>query len=460
MIGHPARLDTDALEAAAFRPIFSPGRWFWPVAALLAIIVLGGVAAFVYQFTEGMWVAGYSDRAFYGIYEANLVAFIGVSYGGAVVSAVLRLVNARWGAPLSRMAEAMAVVALIVGGAFAIVHLGRPERVFLILISGNLSSPIVWDFLAITIYLTATVIFLYLPLIPDMARLRDRLPTASFRGRLSRMLAIRWQGLDEQRQRLRWGIAIVAILVVPLAVSVHSVLAYTFSMTTRPGWHSTIFGPYFVVGALYSGVGLVILVVAAFRRAYRLEAFITPRQILSLAWMMAALGLVYLYLTFSELLTTAYAGTREELPVVVTLLEGAYAPAFWGFIAFGLLAPIALIALPTRRRVAALALAAAFAVVGMWLKRLLITLPSSTLPLIDDAGPWGTAVFTWVPLLITAAATAGIALGLMLLFRFVPILAIDEIEEAAAAEAAARGEAAADDTPRPALAAPTPEGIA
>lgn len=424
----------EALEAAAFRPMVTPGRWFWPLFAALGLIVLGGVAAFAYQFAEGLWVAGYSDRAFFGIYEANLVAFIGVSYGGAVVSAVLRLTKARWGAPLSRMAEAMAVVALIVGAAFAIVHLGRPERVWLILTSPSFSSPVIWDFMAITTYLVATSIFLYLPLVPDLARLRDRLPPQGLKRRIYGALALRWRDLPGQRRRLEWGVTIMAILVIPLAVAVHSVLAYTFSMTTRPGWHSTIFAPYFVVGALYSGVGLVILVVAAFRRAYRLEAFIGPRHILSLAWMMAALGLVYLYMTFSELLTGAYNATREELPIVTALLEGAYAPAFWAFLLAGVLAPLLLVALPTRRRVSALVLAAGLVVVGMWLKRLLITLPSATLPLVDEAEPWGSAIFTWVPVLITLAATAAIPLGLMVLFRFVPVLAIDEIEEASAVE--------------------------
>ena len=422
-----------ALEDAAFRPIFTPGRWFWPVFAGLSLVVLLGVTAFAHQFIEGLWVAGYSDRAFYGLYEANLVTFIGVSYGGAVVSAILRLTNADWRAPLSRLAEAMAVVSLIVGGAFAIVHLGRPERVWLIVASANFSSPVVWDFLAITTYLLATAIFLYLPLIPDLARLRDRTAPGSLRQRLYSVLAVRWRGLDEQRRRLRWGMTIMAILIVPLAVSVHSVLAYTFSMTTRPGWHSTIFGPYFVVGALYSGVGLVVLVVAAFRRAYRLEAFIEPRHLRSLGWIMAALGLIYLYFTISELLTGAYTATRDELPVVTALLEGPYAAAFWGFMVGGLLIPIALVALPARGHIGPVVVGAALAVVGMWLKRLLITLPSASLPLIDEAEPWGSAVFTWVSLSITVAAAAGIALGLLTIFRFVPILAIDEIEEAEAA---------------------------
>lgn len=437
-------LGATALEVAAFRPMFTAGRWYWPVFALLSLFVLAAVAAFAYQYAEGLWVAGYSDRAFYGIYEADLVAFIGVSYGGAVVSAVLRLTHARWGAPISRLAEAMAVIALVVGGAFAIVHLGRPERVWLILASPNLSSPVVWDFVAIATYLAATTIFLYLPLIPDLARLRDRLPTDSFRRRLAAVLAIRWTDLEAQRRRLDWAVSVMAVLVIPLAVSVHSVLAYTFSMTTRPGWHSTIFGPYFVVGALYSGVALVIVIVAAFRRAYRLEAFIGPRHVLGLAKMMAALGLVYLYLTFSELLTTGYTRTREEQPVVTALLEGAFAPAFWGFIVAGALVPILLVALPTRRRLGALVLAAGLVVVGMWLKRLLITLPSATMPLVDDAAAWGSALFTWVPITITLGATAAIPLGLMILFRFIPVLAIDEIEQADAVELAGRGSMAGE----------------
>ena len=432
----PASAPGELLEAAAFRPMLTPGRWFWPIFGVLGLMVLAAVGAFAYQVAEGLWVAGYSDQAFFGIYEANLVAFIGVSYGGAVVSAVLRLTHARWGAPLSRMAEAMAVVSLIVGGAFAIVHLGRPERVWTIFTSPNFSSPIVWDFMAITTYLLATSLFLYLPLIPDLARARDRLAPRGVRHRIYAALALRWHDLPDQRRRLSWAVTVLAILVIPLAVSVHSVLAYTFSMTTRPGWHSTIFGPYFVVGALYSGVGLVILVVAALRRAYRLEAFIQPRHILNLAWMMAALGLVYLYLTFSEMLTAAYTATRDELPVIAALLEGQFAPAFWAFLVVGVLAPIALVALPSRGRVGVLVLAAGLAVVGMWLKRLLITLPSATLPLVDEAAPWGSPVFTWVPTLITLGATAAIPLGLMILFRFVPVLAIDECEQAAGEERA------------------------
>lgn len=426
------------VEAASLRSMLGRRRVFWTALVLFVLTGLVGFAAFAYQFVAGLAVAGYSDGAFWGIYEANLVAFIGVSYGGALVSAVLRLTGASWRAPITRIAEATALVSLLVGATFAIIHLGRPDRVLQLLISPNLSSPIVWDFAAITTYLVTTAMFVYLPLVPDLARIRDRLPAASWRRRIYAFAAISWQGTAEQRRRLDRAIGLIAVLIIPLAVSVHSVLAWTFSMNTRPGWHSTIFGPYFVVGALYSGVGLVILAVAGLRRLHDLGRFIETRHFVLLARIMAALGLVYVYLTFAELLTGGYTHTSEELPIVAALLEGRFAPAFWLFIVGGLIVPIALVALPTGRRVGPLVLAAVLVVVGMWLKRMLITLPSATVPLIGDE--WGQVAITAVPALITLAATAAIPLGLLLFFRFVPLLAIDEVTEMAEPQPAAEKE--------------------
>jgi len=220
----------------------------------------------------------------------------------------------------------------------------------------------------------------------------------------------------------------MAVLIIPLAVAVHSVLAWAFSMTSRPGWHSTIFGPYFVIAALYSGVALVIVVVAAFRKIYRLEPYIRLGHFVSLGRIMAVLGIVYLYFTFAELLTSAYTRTHEEASIVAVMLEGSYAPGFWLFMVGGLFIPMALALLPVFRQVRYLVVAGLLAVVGMWLKRMLITLPAATAPLIGDT--WGAAQLTWVAIVITLGATAAIPLGLMILFRFVPILSLDEMAEA------------------------------
>lgn len=445
-----SRPGSDPVETAAFRPINHPGRWFWPAVAFLTILVLLAVGAYLYQVLEGLWVAGYTDRAFYGIYEANLVAFIGVSYGGALVSAVLRLTKARWRAPITRIAEATALVSLLVGAAFAIVHVGRPDRLWEIMTGPQFASPIVWDFAAVTTYLVATIFFLYLPLIPDLALARDRAgaDAGGFRPWLYRTFALGWRDQPRQRRRLNVGVGALAILIIPLAISVHSVLAWAFSMTSRPGWHSTIFGPYFVIAALYSGVALVIVFAAVFRRVYRLQAFIGAGHFIALAKLMGILGVAYLYFTFSELLTAGYVRTREEASIVAVLVEGPYAPWFWAFMVLGLLVPIVVAFVPAAQRTRLIVMAAGLAVVGMWLKRMLITLPSATAPLLGES--FGDVQLTWVPIVITIGATAAIPLGLLILFRFIPIMSVDEMHHVAAegAETAER-----ELSPQPALAA-------
>jgi molybdopterin-containing oxidoreductase family membrane subunit len=224
----------------------------------------------------------------------------------------------------------------------------------------------------------------------------------------------------------------VAIIIIPLAVVVHSVLSWAFAVTTRPGWNSTIFGPYFVVAALYSGIGMVILVVAAFRWAYHLEDQIAPIHFQRLAYLMITLGLTYLYFTFTELLTEGYKQTEELTPLLESVLVGRFAPYFWLFVAAAGIAPLLLVALPWTRTIPGIVVAAGLVVGGMWLKRLLIVVPAVTNPIIE--GPWGEFKLTWVAVAVTVAGAAAIPLLLMFFFKLVPILAANEIEEIAAEE--------------------------
>jgi Ni/Fe-hydrogenase subunit HybB-like protein len=288
-------------------------------------------------------------------------------------------------------------------------------------------------------YLAATLIFLYLPLIPDLALVRDRVAVrGGWRRRVYGLLALGWQGRPDQRRRLEVGVVIMSILIIPLAICVHSVLAWAFSMTSRPGWDSTIFAPYFVVAALYSGVALVVLVIAGFRRAYHLQPFLGVPHFVNLARIMALLGAVYLYFTFADLLTAGYVRTEGQVAYVAALLEGGFAPLFWLWFTAGLLTPIVLGGLlsflPEGRRIPVGVTAAALVVVGMALKRLLIVVPSADMPLIGST--WGSSPLTWVPALITLGAVAAIPLLLMLFFRVIPILAVDEMAHSAIAPAA------------------------
>ncbi len=416
-----------AMREAALRPLAPSGPRFWVLAGILSLLVLWGVAGYVVQTASGLGAAGYSNTGFWGIYEANLVAFIAVSYGGALVSAILRLTQTRWRAPITRLAEAMAVFSLLVGMLFAVIHLGRPDRIWLMVVAAQVSSPIVWDFVVITTYLIATLMFVYLPAVPDLAILRGR--WSGWRGRIYDGLSLGWQALPEQRQALDRAVTWIAILIIPIAVLVHSVLSWAFALTGRPGWDSTIFAPYFVVGALYSGVAMVILVVAGFRWGYHLEQFIGAKQFRYLAYLMLTLDLLYLYFTFTELITEGYIQTEEVAPVLAALLVGDYAPLFWLFVIAGCLIPLLLVAIPSTRTISGIVIAALLVVLGMWLKRQLIVVPAVAHPLI--AGAWGTFHPTWVAVAITVGAAAAIPLLLMFFFKWVPILSIDEMEELA-----------------------------
>jgi Ni/Fe-hydrogenase subunit HybB-like protein len=432
----PAARAMDPITEAAVRPIRSAGLRFWILAAALGAVVAVGVGAWLYQVMHGIGVSGLNDRVFWGIYTSNLVTFIGVSYGGAVTSAVLRLANAPWRAPITRMAEAMALVTLAIGALFAVIHLGRPDRLWEFLSSPNPHSPLVWDVTAITTYLVATFVFLALPLIPDAARCRDALAgeTSAWRMRIYRAVALGWRDLPVQRRVVRQGMTVMAIAIIPLAVSVHSVLAWAFGVTVRPGWHSTIEAPYFVIAALLSGVAMVILVIAAFRWAYHLEDFVTSKQFRYLGYLMLALGITYLYMTISEMLTDSYVLDAQSAPLLESLLVGKFSVLFWLFLIGGGLVPTVLVVLPWTRNVRGITVAAALAVGGMWLKRIIIVVP----PLFDSYyGGSASAAYrpSVVEILITLAATAAIPLLLMLFFRVFPVLPIDEMHEIAEQEA-------------------------
>lgn len=414
------------LVEAALSPALHAGRRANLVLALLAAPVLAGIAAWVYQVRHGLTVTGLNDQVFWGVYEVNLVTFIGLSYGGALVSAILRLTNAHWRGPVTRIAEATALVTLCVGALFPIVHLGHPERLWEMVARPNITSPLLWDMVAIVTYLLVTILLFSLPLIPDLAAAARHPGVGGRRRVLYRRWASGWMGSPGQRRVLERALTAVAIGIVPLAVMVHTVLSYAFSLTSRPGWHSTIFGPYFVIAAVYSGVALVILATVAYRRAYHLEAWIPEQAIRYLSYLMVTLAVIYAYFLFTEVTTEGYVGEQSTEGVLYALLLQRYAPLFWTFVALGLVVPVLLVAV--RRTVGAITVAAALVVGALWLKRFLMFVPPLTRPLVG--GGYARYAPSWVEWTITAGAAAAIPLLLMLVFRLLPVLSIDELSPA------------------------------
>ncbi|MDO8616387.1 MAG: NrfD/PsrC family molybdoenzyme membrane anchor subunit [Dehalococcoidia bacterium] len=430
----PFETEAHDIRAAAVTPILQPGPLFWPLTLFLSLIVLAGAVAMFQQLMFGLGVTGLNNRVSWGFYITDMVFFIGLSYGGAVTSAILRLTNAPWRAPMVRLAEATALVTLLIGSLFPIIDLGRPDRMLNLLLHGQVGSPVLWDVVAINTYMVATVIFLFLPLIPDMAICRDHLGPAA--GRLRKLLydrlSLGWRGTPGEKNILERNMTVVAVVIIPLAVSVHSVLAWLFGMTVRPGWNSTIYAPYFVVGALFSGVAAVIVIIAAFRQAYHLEAFITEQHFKYLANMLLALGMAYGYFLFAEVLTEGYKMEGVSMgegsgSLLQEMLLGRYALLFWGFVAGGLVIPIALTSLPLTRNVPGIVIAATLVVVAMWVKRFLIVVPAMATPLMPM--DWGAYWPSRVEIAITLAAVAAVPLMLMLFFRIFPILSIYEMEE-------------------------------
>jgi Ni/Fe-hydrogenase subunit HybB-like protein len=415
---------------SALRSLRGASVKFWVAIALLSIIVGFGVFAWVVQLQQGMGVAGYSDSSFWAIYIANVVTFIGFSYGGAVVSAILLLTGASWRTPLARMSEGMALVTVLIGAAFVFPHLGRPDRVLGMITHANPASPVFWDFVAIITYTIATLVFFVLPLIPDAAILLGTHPDDLGRSRrwLYKRVSQGWMGSASQRGVLHRAMVAMAILIIPLAVSVHSVLAWAFTLVSRPGWHESIWAPYFVIAALYSGVALAILVIAGFRKGYHLEALINAKHFVRLGYIMATLGALYIYLTFADLLPGAYVGEQGPVEIVHEMMLGHAAAWFWLFLGAGTIVPILLVSLPRTRTISGMVVASVLVVIAMWIKRLIMVVETAGYDRLTMSFD-NYFHFTWVSIAVTLAGAAAIPLLLMLLFRVVPLLAVDEIQE-------------------------------
>ncbi len=407
-------------------------RWskrFLVFVVALGAIVAWGAYAYTVQLREGLAVTNMRDTVLWGVYIANFVFFIGISHVGALMSAILRLGHAEWRKPITRMAEAITVCSLAVGAAMPIIDLGRPDRLLNVLLFGRIQSAILWDFISISTYLVGSTIFLFLFLLPDLALLRDR-PEGfgRFRLWLYRKLSLGWKGTPPQRARLDRSIRVMTILILPIAISVHTVVSWIFAMTLRAGWNSTIFGPYFVAGALFSGVASVLMAMALFTHFYGLGKWITRKHFRNLALILLLLDIVYIYFTLNEYLTVAYKPEGTEAGLIASVFGGSFSLAFWTVQIAGLVVPAFLIALPglsTWRIV----VAATLVNVTMWLKRYLIVVSTLATPQVPQ--PWGTYFPSWVELSITAAAFAAFVLLFALFSRLFPIVSVWEVSESA-----------------------------
>lgn len=397
------------------------------VVIALTLVAAWGLACYVYQLYNGLAVTAMNNYFSWGIYVINFVFFIGISMAGTLISAMLRLTGAEWRRPITRMAEGITLFALLIAGPMIIIDMGRPDRFLYVLIHGRVQSPILWDVFSLTTYMVGSLLYLYLPMIPDLALLRDQPHFSAWRHRLYRLLALGWKGNEQQHRALERSISIMAIVIIPVAVSIHTVTAWIFGMTLRPGWHSSIIGPDFVVGALYSGIAAVIIAMACFRKFFRLDEYLTQKHFRNLGGLLLVVGLAYLYFTVNNFVGSAYVTEKEETDLLYSIFGGSYAVQFWTMVTVGLIAPCVMLALPWTRTIGGIVTASVLVNIGMWIMRYIIVVPTLSSPFLPGIQQPLTYVPTVVEWSITAGAFAMFVLLYILFSKVFPIISIWEL---------------------------------
>jgi molybdopterin-containing oxidoreductase family membrane subunit len=322
------------------------------------------------------------------------------------------------------MAEVITAIVLAIGGLHPILDLGGPDRMLNLFTAGRLQSPLLWDVTSITAYFTASTIYLYLPMIPDIARIRDRGTKLKW---LYTFMAWGWQGTEKQKRVLNRAINILMVMVIPIAISVHTVISYIFSMTLQPGWHSTIFGPYFVVGAILSGIAALLIVMIVFRKVYHLENYLKEVHFQYLSTLLLIMSLLWFYFTFSEYLTAIFGAEPHEMHIILYKFSGPFAIFFWGMVACNFVIPLLILSFRRFKTIPGILIASIAVVIGMWLERLIIVVPSLANPRMDL--PLGIYIPTLVEWALFAGGIAVFILGFMVFSKFFPLISIWEVEE-------------------------------
>jgi len=401
--------------------------------AILLIIIFGGIYALAVQVIDGHIVTGMRDNVVWGIYIANFIFFIGISYAGALISGILHLLRVPWRAPIIRIAEMITVISTMIGPSYILLCMGRLDRLHHLALYGRIQSPILWDVLAISTYLTGSIIFLYLASIRDLSALRDYPFKSKWRTKLYKFMSVDFNGNHVQNQYLDRALNIMSAIIIPLAILVHSVLAWIFGMTLRPGWHSTIFAPYFVVAAVFSGTGVLIIAMWVFRKVYHLESYITKIHFNYLGIILMILGALYAYFTFSEYLTSWYGSETWEMEVLYKLFD--YNEYWWWFFfaaILGVLLPIIVILFPRFRTINSITAVSVIAVMALWVKRYLIIIPTletPLLPLQDMRPEYIHYKVTPVEWMLTFAGIAMFILLFFLFSKFLPIVNVVKVTE-------------------------------
>jgi Ni/Fe-hydrogenase subunit HybB-like protein len=427
--GHTFATITDKISAIVLTRR-TPAGWFVGFAIAVSFLMLLMVAV-TWLMVKGVGIWGINIPIGWGFAIVNFVWWIGIGHAGTLISAILLLLHQKWRTSINRFAEAMTLFAVACAGMFPILHMGRPWLAYWLFPYPNsmslwpqFRSPLVWDVFAVSTYGTVSLLFWFIGLVPDMATLRDRSRSAAGRV-IYGVLALGWRGSARHWARYETAYLLLAGLATPLVISVHTVVSFDFAIAIIPGWHTTIFPPYFVAGAIYSGFAMVLTLAIPIRAAYGLKDFITARHLENMAKVMLATGLIVAYGYSMEAFVAWYSGNPYERFMYWNRVTGPYWPAFWALIATNIATPQLLWLKRVRRNVPLLFAISIVINIGMWLERFVIVVTSLHRDFLPSSwGMYYPTMWDW----FTYFGTLGLFVTLLFLFlRFLPAISIFEM---------------------------------
>lgn len=407
----------------------------WTISLIVLTVI--GILAYIDQVIQGQVVTNMRDYALWGIYISNFVFFIATSFVGSVTVAILRLTHNEWRTPLVRIAEIISLAAIVMAGLTIMIDMGRPDRLLNLFIHARLQSPITWDVIIVPTYIVFSFLFLYFPLLPDLAILKKYHKGKSpFLSKWYGKLALNWTGSRSQKVIQQYSIKIIAVMIIPIAILLQTIDAWLFSTTYRVGWDSTNMGAYFISGAFVAGVGALITVVYIVRKVRKLENYITDFHFDKLGKFLGLACLTYLYFNINEYLLPVFTAPVEEDIHLNTLVSGEYAGLFWFAQVVGLILPMIIILFKKGRKPLPMLIVGIMVVIGSWWKRFVIITPTLLHPFLPIEGvpeSWHHYFPSTHEWLITAGTLAMALLIITFLIRFLPVIpiqrTIDELKE-------------------------------
>lgn len=418
-----SELTFEKIDQTVLETLKPPDRRYWLTVGILFLGVLTGAACWIYQILMGLGVAGVFIPVAWGTYLINFVFWVGIAHSGTLISAILHLLRAGWRNPIARAAETMTVFAVCIAGLFPFIHLGRVWMVFYMLpvpnqrnLWQNFQSPLMFDVVAISTYLTVSSLFWYTGMLPDLAIIRDR--ATGVRKKIFKIISLGWTGAHEQWRHYARGYLFFAALATPLVISVHSVVSWDFALGIAPGWHTTIFAPYFVAGAIHSGLAMVLTLMIPIRKLFHYEKIITVNVLENVAKTIIFTGLIVAFAYGTEFFIAWYSHNPVEMAIFKYRPTGDYAVGFWIMVIGNTVIPLLFFFKRIRTTIAWLFAISIFVNIGMWYERYVIIISSVGRDFLPHA--WG-ARFS--PTIIEY----GIMIGAFCLFFFLYLLFVKHL---------------------------------